>query len=397
MIRLLRNTNIDFQSRRRPAMLLSGLVILIGLISLVIHGGPNYSIDFSGGLSLLLRFNQPEGMQPIDEEMVRGSLEKIGLANSEVKLSRSTEGEDLLIRLKEEVRYKPPEALIRARLDQELENQWHMVPDDRLNVEDLPDLTGYSYVVIETQADDNTLEKILNSVDIENPKLIKHKTMDGDEVILLAGEGKDTVSQLMKVLSDDYPAYSIDVRSIDRVGPRIGSELRFKALGAVFAALLLIIIYLWWRFEFLFGIAAVIALFHDVLITFGIFSILNVEISLVIVGAFLTLVGYSLNDTIVVFDRIRENLKKYKNKSYAEVINDSINATLSRTVITSGTTLLVVLILFFFGGEVLHSFALALLIGVLVGTYSSIFIASPILIEWELRTGKSAGQRRSKK
>ncbi|MCF7810280.1 protein translocase subunit SecF, partial [bacterium] len=298
MIRLLRNTNIDFQSRRRPAMLLSGLVILIGLISLVIHGGPNYSIDFSGGLSLLLRFNQPEGMQPIDEEMVRGSLEKIGLANSEVKLSRSTEGEDLLIRLKEEVRYKPPEALIRARLDQELENQWHMVPDDRLNVEDLPDLTGYSYVVIETQADDNTLEKILNSVDIENPKLIKHKTMDGDEVILLAGEGKDTVSQLMKVLSDDYPAYSIDVRSIDRVGPRIGSELRFKALGAVFAALLLIIIYLWWRFEFLFGIAAVIALFHDVLITFGIFSILNVEISLVIVGAFLTLVGYSLNDTI---------------------------------------------------------------------------------------------------
>jgi preprotein translocase subunit SecF len=388
MIRLLSNTNIDFQSKRRLAMLMSSILILIGLISLVLRGGPNYSIDFSGGLSLLLRFHQPEGMQPIDEEMVRGSLEKIGLANSEVKLSRSTEGEDLMIRLKEEVRYKPPEALIRARLDQELENQWRMVPDDRLNAENMPELTGYSYVAIETEADDETLEKILNSVDIENPKLVKQKTTDGDDVILLAGEGKDTVSRLMKTLSEDYPNYSIDIRSIDSVGPRIGSELRFKALGAVFATLLLIVIYLWWRFELLFGIAAVIALFHDVLITLGIFSILNVEISLVIVGAFLTLVGYSLNDTIVVFDRIRENLKRYKNKTYTEVINDSINATLSRTVITSGTTMLVVLILFFFGGEVLHSFALALLIGIIVGTYSSIFIASPILIEWELRTGK---------
>ena len=394
MIQIIRNTNIDFQGKRHIAMTISGIVIFIGLLSLVMHAGPNYSIDFSGGLSILVRFDVPEGKPDIDEAAVRSSLEKIGIPNAEVKLSRSTEGEDLLVRVKEESRFKPPEALIRSKLDQDLGESWRVVPDDQLQPQNLPDLSGLSYVIVSTEEGESKLRSILRNVDIENPQIFEHRDLNDNTVFILAGEGKDTVSKFRRVIAEDYPDYGIDIRSIDRVGPRIGAELRLQAVGAILAALLLIIIYLWWRFEFLFGVAAVIALFHDVLITLGLFSLLNLEISLTIVGAFLTLVGYSLNDTIVVFDRIRENLKRFKNKSYPEVINLSINATLSRTFITSGTTLMVVLVLFLAGGEVLHNFALALLVGIIVGTYSSIYIASPVLVEWAARTGRIAGQKK---
>jgi len=167
----------------------------------------------------------------------------------------------------------------------------------------------------------------------------------------------------------------------DTVGPKIGSELKGKAFLAIIYSLLGIIIYIWWRFEFTYGIAAVIALFHDVLITLGLFSIFDKEISLTIVAALLTIVGYSLNDTIVVFDRIRENFRNSRKDTFDRIINKSINDTISRTIITSLTTFVVVLSLFIFGGNVIHDFAFAIIIGVVVGTYSSIFIASPILVE----------------
>jgi preprotein translocase SecF subunit len=177
--------------------------------------------------------------------------------------------------------------------------------------------------------------------------------------------------------------------SKEKVGPKIGAELRTDALWAILYSLLGIVVYITWRFEFKFSMAAIVALIHDVMITLGIFSILGKEINLTILGAFLTIVGYSLNDTIVVFDRIRENLRqRRRNDVYEDVINTSVNQTLSRTVITSLTTLLVVVILFFYGGAVIHDFAFALVVGVLVGTYSSIFIASPILVEWQLARQK---------
>ncbi len=181
------------------------------------------------------------------------------------------------------------------------------------------------------------------------------------------------------------------LRRQEAVGPKIGSELKSDAVWAIFVSMLLIILYIWWRFKQIqFGIAAVVALFHDVLITLGIFSLMNKEISLAIVAALLTIVGYSLNDTIVVFDRIRENLRLYRRESYGSVINRSINECLNRTALTSGTTLLVVLALLSLGGEVIHDFAFALLIGVIVGTYSSSFVASPIVMEWH-----TAAERRS--
>ncbi len=200
-----------------------------------------------------------------------------------------------------------------------------------------------------------------------------------------AKHGGTASTAIVNHLKAEYPQHSQKhgfVRLQEEVGPRIGEELKGQAILAILYSLLGIIIYIWWRFEFTYGVAAVIALFHDVLITVGIFFITGREISLAIVAALLTIVGYSLNDTIVIFDRIREDLKVYRKESYSSVINHSINETLSRTIITSMTTFFVVTCLYVFGGNVIKDFAFALMIGVLVGTYSSIFVASPTLVEF---------------
>ena len=186
---------------------------------------------------------------------------------------------------------------------------------------------------------------------------------------------------LKNIYPDALPEDKDDfILSIDKVSPKVGSELSGKAIMAIIYAITLILIYISFRFEFTYAIGAIAAIAHDVIITLGVFSILGYEISLSIIAAFLTIVGYSLNDTIVIFDRIRENMKGLKRESVVSIVNKSINESLSRTVVTSLTTLLVVLTLYFFGGEVIHYFSFALIIGVLVGTYSSIFVASLIVV-----------------
>ena len=189
------------------------------------------------------------------------------------------------------------------------------------------------------------------------------------------------INILKQVYPNNIPENPNDfILSIEKVGPKIGSELSGKALMAIVYAILLILIYISIRFEFIFAIGAIAAIFHDIIITLGIFSILGYEISLAIIAAFLTIVGYSLNDTIVIFDRIRENMKTLKRQDISKIVNKSINESLSRTVVTSLTTLFVVLTLYLFGGNVLQYFSFAMIIGVLVGTYSSIFIASNIVV-----------------
>ena len=339
MIRFLGKTSIDFQGKRHVWMTFSGIVILVGLVSLILHGGPNYSIDFKGGLKIELRVNEPEGKPAVTEDLVRGTLNKINLGNSEVKMTRSAQGENIIVQIKEEGRFKPPEAIIRNSLETNVESKdWRVIPEHRLTPSVFEATQGLSFIAVETMIPSKDLLTALKTASVDNPKILEGETLDGDAVILLTGEGRDSASKLLRALATDFPGYEINVRSIDRVGPKIGGELRRDAIFAVLVALLLIVIYLWWRFELLFGIAAVIALFHDVLITLGIFSILNLEISLTVIGAFLTLVGYSLNDTIVVFDRIRENIKKYKDANYGKVINRSINDNLSRTIVTDRTS-----------------------------------------------------------
>ena len=181
-----------------------------------------------------------------------------------------------------------------------------------------------------------------------------------------------------------------NVRSVEIVGPQVGAQLKKQALLATLYSLLGMLVYLWFRFELIYGVAAVVAVFHDTLITIGAFSLLDKEVSLTVIAAILTLIGYSMNDTIVVFDRIRENLRQARREPLADVVNRSINQTLSRTVLTSGLTFLTALSLFLFGGEVLHNFSFALVVGILIGTYSSIAVAAPMLVAWQERRAGSA-------
>ncbi|MBN2284242.1 MAG: protein translocase subunit SecF [Deltaproteobacteria bacterium] len=198
-----------------------------------------------------------------------------------------------------------------------------------------------------------------------------------------SSEIKGLTGSINEALGERFGDGNYEIRRVEVVGPKVGEDLRKKGFLAICYAMIGILIYITWRFELRYALGAIIALVHDVTITVGIFSLLSKEFTLPIIAALLTIIGYSLNDTIVVFDRIRENVKKVKRQSLREIVNASINETLSRTLLTAGTTLLVVAALFFLGGAVIHDFAFALLIGIIVGTYSSIYIASPTILTWE--------------
>ena len=292
---LFADTNIDFIGKRKIGIAISLSLILIGLVSIVAHGGPRLGIDFLGGTLVQVRFDDPVSI--ID---VRSAISS----------------------------------------------------------------AGYGGAVIQQFGGDKEI-------------LIRILEAKGDS------EASTLISQ---ALSDYFTSNPYEIRKVEKVGPKIGGELRNKAVLAIFAAMLGIVIYITFRFEFKFAIGALIALAHDVLITLGIFSLLDIEITLAVIAAFLTIVGYSLNDTIVIYDRIRENIKAMRHESYEKIINTSINNSLARTVVTSLTTFMVVFILYIIGGQVISGFSFAMMLGVIVGTYSSIFIASPILIEWHERT-----------
>ena len=289
----------NFMAKKTIAIALSCTVILIGLISIVAHGGLKYGIDFSGGTLVQLKFKNT----PVIEE-IRDGLRTIGLGESTIQ-----------------------------------------------------EFGSKNHILIRVEKSEEKLEEM--GTKIKNSLIGKFKAED------------------------------IVVERVEMVGPKVGKDLREKAVLSIIYAIIGIVIYISWRFEFQYAIAAIIALIHDVMVTMGAFSLADKEFTLVIVAAFLTIIGYSLNDTIVVFDRIRENMRRKGKTLFTDVINTSINQTLSRTILTSGTTLLVVVALFFRGGEIIHDFSFALMVGVLVGTYSSIFIASVFLVYWESqRTGK---------
>jgi len=196
-------------------------------------------------------------------------------------------------------------------------------------------------------------------------------------------------------LAKQFGDQSFEIRRTEMVGPKVGKDLRSKGIKAIIFALLGILIYISWRFQFRFAVGAVAALGHDVMITVGALSLTNKEISLPVLAALLTIVGYSLNDTIVVYDRIRENSRRFRRETFEKVVNVSINETLSRTVLTSVTTLIVVVILFFFGGGVIHDFTFTLIVGIVVGTYSSIFVATPLVILWQQQLARKGKARRT--
>ena len=248
------------------------------------------------------------------------------------------------------------------------------------------DFKGGTNVQIQfsTAPDLDQLRQLFAEKDMENIVLQTFGDPADKEVLLglptgsPLGTGEKLTSELRKILLPQHP--ELEIRRIETIGPKVGDELKLSAVQAILIALGLVLLYITIRFQWRQGVSAIAALVHDVLVVIGMFSIFDKEFSLTVVAALLTVVGYSLNDTIVVFDRIRENQGKYRKKAFEETINLSITETLSRTLITSGTTLLVVLTLFLLGGEIIHDFAFALLVGVLIGTYSSIYVASTVAV-----------------
>ncbi len=289
-------THINFLGHRRAAFIVSGVVILIGLISLAVHGGPEPGIDFAGGVLLQVKFDQA-----ITAESIRESLEAVGVGEAEIQHFGGNR-----------------EAIIRLAAQE--------------------------------------------------------------------AEEEDLAGVILARLNSDNPGNTATFMREELVGPKIGAELRTKATMAIIYALIGILIYISLRFEFKFAVGAVAALVHDVVITLGLFSITGRAITLPVIAAFLTIVGYSLNDTIVIYDRIREDRRKLYGKSFVDIVNTSLNESLSRTLVTSLTTLFVVVCLFIFGGEVIKDFAFALMVGVIVGTYSSVYVASPLVVEWQIKS-----------
>jgi preprotein translocase subunit SecF len=259
----------------------------------------------------------------------------------------------------------------------------------QIEVQILPKSGGDHEVPIET------VREAVAAADLDNRAIQRAGGGQSNDFLIHVqeGAGQDAteagrlISQKITTqLQQRFPDFDVHVLGVESVGPKVGKELRWAAIQAVFAAIILILVYVALRFEFRFGVATIVAAAHDVLFLLGLFSLLNKEMTLTVIAAFLTLVGYSVNDTIVVFDRIREELKlRQKRETYEVIFNDAINKTLSRTLLTGVTTLLVLAALYFAGGEVIHDFSWVLLVGIAVGTYSSIFVAAPLVVEWQKR------------
>lgn len=373
-MRLFDNLNIDFMSKRTVFYFVSSVIILLGLLSILIKG-LQFGIDFKGGSEIALQF-----AKPVQINQVRAEIDKIGLGNVEVKTFGGATG--ILVRT--ELQEIPIELIpqvknrIEAIISETIPGIQKTLTDSTYN-----SLT-YSF------ADPRTADIMNNKLYEEGFQTAKvSEEADNNAIAVRLG----IADWIKENLSEKFSDNPFNVLKEDKVGPKVGQELKTDAVLAVLLSLVVILIYLAFRFKFAFAFGAVIALFHDVLITLGIFASLygvipgfNLEISVSVVAAFLTLVGYSINDTVIVFDRVREQIKIHKSLSLVENMNRAINRTMSRTLITVFTTLLTIIVLLVFGGEVLRGFAFALFIGMITGTYSSIFIASAFVLEVSQRT-----------
>jgi preprotein translocase SecF subunit len=303
VLEILHGVNVDWMRKRHIAYWVSGICVAVSIISLIVHGGPRYGVDFTGGTLLELAITPPPAIDDL-----RSAVDKTGFTGSEIQ--RLDAPNQFLIRL-------------------------------------------------------GTNEKV-----------------------------KDPAPTVRDAVREAHPNATIEILRVESVGPRVGDELRGNAIKAIFLALGLILVYVAFRYDWRYSLGAVVALFHDVFISLGAVSLTNREVTLTVVAAFLTIAGFSINDTIVVFDRIRERKQSLRRDTPERIMNVAINETLSRTIITSLTVALTVLALFFLGGEVIHDFSFAMLVGVVFGTYSSVFVASALALETQLYLERATPSRK---
>jgi preprotein translocase subunit SecF len=370
---LFKRTNFDFLGKKWPFIGASLVLTVAGLGSIAMKGGPSYGIDFKGGALLYLRFNQEPPVQKI-----RGALES--KVQGEVSVQQITGRQEVLVgtEIRDEKELNANRQIIEDTLRATFGASDGKLDLNNSSSQQLADRLREPLLQAGVPLSEQELQDVTRS--IENFRASKGGLLKSvDELSGAPG----VTPQILQAIRQQCALGPFTVLSADVVGPKIGKDLQRQAILATLYALGGMLVYIAFRFEWIYGVAAVIAVFHDTIITIGLFSIFNKEISLTVVAALLTLVGYSMNDTIVVFDRIRENLKLIRRERLENLINISVNQTLSRTVLTSGLTLLTALSLFLFGGQVLSGFSFALVVGIIVGTYSSIFIASPILVFWQ--------------
>ena len=369
-----KNTNIDFLGKKWYFLAFSLVFSVAGILSMLFWHHIPLGIDFRGGTLVYVKFAQ----QPNPDD-VRKAMDRAGLHNARIQRYGAPGNNELLVAL--DIQETTEQALDKGKnqIIQALETNTPPGKQDLNNsaVQSIKDyLLSKDPLHLGTDADTRYGQLARQIVDFRD------KTRGG--VLSSLGDLKSTVPPaVLSVLEQDYFVSEFGVRNVEIVGPQVGAQLRKQALLATLYSLAGMLVYLWFRFELIYGVAAVVACFHDTLITLGAFSLTDKEITLTVIAAILTLVGYSMNDTIVVFDRIRENIKLMRRERLADVVNRSINQTLSRTILTSGLTFLTVLSLFVFGGEVLHGFSFALVIGILIGTYSSIAVAAPMLVAYQ--------------
>src|SRR5713226_8971148 len=390
MIELFKQPNIDWMGKAKYFFALSGILLLAGWTSIFLKGGLRYGIDFKGGTNVRVRFAKPPN---VDE--IRKGLSAQGLGTSEIQLisdpanpnanevviglEQSGEGDQALDTGKTQV--------VNA-LNATFGSASSGKPD--FNASTPSSLAAFlnqrDPLGLSTNAGDRYQQLATRILAFRDGKEANGVLTNFDALAKVDG----VTPAVLSAIADNYALGSFAIRNVEIVGPKVGAELRRQAIFVTLYALGGMLVYIAFRFEWVYGAAAVLAVFHDVLITLGFFSLLHFEISLTVIAALLTLVGYSMNDTIVIFDRIRENNRLLRKESFADVVNKSINQTLSRTILTSGLTFLTVLVLFLMGGQVLRSFSFALVIGIVVGTYSSFGIAAPLVVAWNHWRGRGA-------
>ncbi len=378
-----KNTNIDFLGKKWYFLGFSLIFSVAGLLSIFFWHGIPLGVDFRGGTLVYVKFtSQPK------PDQIRHELDASGLKNARIQA------------------YGPPtnnEVLIALDLKETSQSELDKGKNDIIRAlgaggpEGKQDLnnTGYSslaqYLLTKDPLRAGTDAEARYNAIARQIVTLRDKDLGGVLSSLDQLKGKVDPA-VYSDLQQDFFVSNFSVRNVEIVGPQVGKQLQRQAVLATLYSLAGMLIYLWFRFEWIYGVGAVVACFHDTLITVGAFSLTNKEISLTVIAAILTLVGYSMNDTIVIYDRIRENVKLLRRERLPDLVNKSINQTLSRTILTSGLTFLTVLSLYLFGGEVLHGFSFALVIGILIGTYSSIAVAAPMVVayqEWRAaKTGR---------
>jgi preprotein translocase subunit SecF len=381
-VEFFRNPNIDFLGKKWYFLAFSLLFSVAGILSMLFWHGIPLGVDFRGGTLVYVKFAHPP-----DLDAVRAALDRVGLHNAKIQSYDKPENHEVLIDLAQQETSESALDKGKAQIIGALESN---APTGKQDLNNSSSLTIKNYLLekdpLHLGTDADAKYTAIAQAIVNYRDKVKGGVLHSLDELKGAAD-----PAAVAALQDGFYLSDFGVRNVEIVGPQVGRQLQTQAKLAVLYSLAGMLVYLGVRFEWIYGVAAVVTVFHDTLITIGAFSLTNKPISLTVVAAILTLVGYSNNDTIVVFDRIRENIKLMRRERLADIVNKSINQTLSRTILTAGLTFLTVLALYLFGGEVLHGFSFALVIGILIGTYSSIAIAAPILVayqDWRSGRGK---------